>query len=66
MPYAWPPDFDDNQLVNGQDIIKFNPVFGSAAPGPPYSARFDLNGSGLINNQDILQLNPFFAKYCSP
>jgi hypothetical protein len=62
----WPVDFNDDQLANGQDILKFNPLFGTSAPGPPYKVRFDLNADGVINGQDILQLNAFFGKFCAP
>jgi hypothetical protein len=66
LPDAWPPDINDNQLVNGSDILAYNSSFGSSAPGPPYTARLDLNASGLINGADILQFNPFFGKRCKP
>ena len=67
LPDAWPPDFNDNQLVNGADILSFNPKFGSTVGGgPPYDVRWDLNASGLINGADVLQLNPFFGKRCKP
>jgi lysophospholipase L1-like esterase len=69
-PDAWPVDFNDDQLSNGQDILKFNPRFGTVAPGGPgsnqYSVRFDLNGDGIINGQDILRFNNYFGKFCSP
>lgn len=65
LPDAWPVDFNDNQYVNGQEWLTFSPLFGSAAPGPPYSARFDLNADGMINGSDLLQLNPFFGKRCT-
>jgi titin len=67
---AWPVDYNDDQLSNGQDILKYNPKFGAVAPGGPaanqYSVRFDLNGDGIINGQDILKHNPYFGKFCSP
>jgi hypothetical protein len=67
LPDAWPVDFNDNQLVNGADILTYNPKFGSsAAVGPPYDVRWDLNASGIINGADILQFNPFFGKRCKP
>jgi hypothetical protein len=66
---AWPVDYNDDQLSNGQDILKYNPKFGTVAPGGPaanqYSVRFDLNGDSLINGQDILKHNPYFGKYCT-
>jgi hypothetical protein len=65
-PDAWPPDFNDNQLVNGADFLTMNPLFGSTAGGgSPYDARYDLSGNGVINGQDILQMNPFFGKRCT-
>jgi hypothetical protein len=64
-PDAWPPDFNDNQLVNGADWLSFNNKFGSSsAGGPPYDVRWDLNGSGIINGGDMLQLNVFFGRRC--
>jgi lysophospholipase L1-like esterase len=65
-PAAWPVDFDDNQLANGQDLLMFAPVFGSIGPNPPYNPRFDLNGDGRINGQDLLKFAPFFGKRCAP
>jgi hypothetical protein len=66
LPDAWPPDFNDNQLVNVGDILAFNQVFGSSqAGGPPYTQRMDLNASGIINVSDVLQLNLFMFTRCS-
>jgi hypothetical protein len=68
LPDAWPVDFNDDQLTNGQDILKYNPKFGTFAPGGPapnqYSVRFDLNADDLINGQDILKFNSFFGRFC--
>jgi hypothetical protein len=64
-PDAWPPDFNDNQLVNGADWLTFNSRFGSSSGGgAPYDVRWDLNGSGIINGADMLQLNVFFGRRC--
>jgi hypothetical protein len=73
LPDAWPPDFNDNQLVNGADILHYNFAFGQPTTNPPVVIlgtpipliRFDLNGSGLVNGADVLQLNPFFGKRCN-
>ncbi len=73
LPDAWPPDFNDNQLVNGADILHYNAAFGQPTTNPPVNiggtliplTRFDLNGSGLVNGADVLQLNPFFGKRCN-
>lgn len=73
-PDAWPLDLDDNQLVNGQDILFYNWVFGQPASNPPVFvlglglrpvARFDLNASNLVNGADVLQYNSFFGKRCA-
>jgi hypothetical protein len=63
-PDAWPPDFNDNQLVNGADWLTFNNKFGSSPPGPPYAVRWDLNMNGIINGADMLHLNQFMSKRC--
>ena len=65
LPDAWPPDFNDNQLVNGADWLSFNTRFGARPGDSNYDVRWDLNGSGLINGSDILQLNVFFGKRCA-
>jgi hypothetical protein len=65
-PDAWPPDINNDQLVNGSDLLTFAPVFGSVSPNSPYNARWDLNNDGRINGQDLLQVAPFFGKRCTP
>jgi methionine-rich copper-binding protein CopC len=65
LPDAWPMDMNDDQLANGQDILKFNPVFGGVVGDGRYKARFDVKADGIINGQDILTFNPFFGKFCS-
>ncbi len=70
---AWPPDFNDNQLVNGADILSFNAALGHPTSDPNVVilgvsiplTRFDLNGSGFVSGADILQLNAFFSKRCA-
>ena len=65
-PDAWPMDYDDNQLVNLQDIGLLSPHEGTRPGDLNYAVRFDLNGDSLINLQDIGQFNPFFGKFCAP
>lgn len=72
LPDAWPPDFNDNQLVNVGDVLTFNFSIGQVVTNPPVNfggtlvpvARWDLNGSGLVNVGDILQLNFFMFTRC--
>jgi hypothetical protein len=61
---VWPTDLNNDQLVNGQDILSFNRAFGHTTGQPEYQVRNDLNQDGLINGQDVLQFNPFFGKRC--
>lgn len=78
---AWPPDMDDNQLINVSDLLVFNYVMNTnvnAAPtfvpglsgslsGPhPDRHRFDLNLNGVINVGDFLVFNSIFSLRCSP
>ncbi len=73
LPDPWPPDFNDNQLVNGADILHYNNAIGHPITDPPVVigatsiplTRFDLNGSGFVSGADVLQLNPFFTKRCN-
>ena len=60
MPDRWPADFDDNQTVNGSDLLTFAPVLF-----PLYDSRWDLSGDGKVNGSDFLKLAPFFAKSCA-
>jgi hypothetical protein len=63
-PDAWPPDLNDDKLVNGQDSLKFNPHINHAVP--PDSPRFDLNKDHFIDVSDVLVLSPFFSRVCTP
>lgn len=72
LPDAWPPDFNDNQVVNVGDILSFNSSFGQQGTDPPVSfagtstpvSRWDLNANGIVNVGDVLQLNAFMFKSC--
>jgi hypothetical protein len=72
LPDAWPPDFNDNQIVNVGDIIAFNSAFGMHPTDPDVNfagtvtpvARWDLNANGVVNVGDVLQLNAFIFKRC--
>ena len=61
----WPPDFDDNQVVNISDVFYLlPPTFGTAVP--PISARRDLAPDGVINISDVFKvLPPYFGASCT-
>jgi hypothetical protein len=63
-PDAWPPDFDDNQVVNITDVGKLlPPTFGMTVP--PASARRDIAPNGVINITDVGKvLPPTFGHNC--
>ncbi len=59
---AMPTDFNDNQVMNGQDSAKFSvpynhwvsegPFYVWPNEGPVPGERFDFSGDGVINGQD--------------
>ena len=76
LPDAMPQDFNDDQLINGQDTGKFGGPFGSfnklvsAGPFGPSGnqlpgERFDFNGNGIINGQDTGKYQAYYNKTCA-
>jgi hypothetical protein len=67
---AWPPDMNNNGVVNLTDVIAFGPVFNTVGPSPPYNSRFDLTASpqpnGAVNLSDVIVMGPFFNRACTP
>jgi hypothetical protein len=63
-PDLWPPDFDDNQVINISDVGKLlPPTFGTTVP--PMSPRRDIVPNGVINISDVGKiLPPLFGKTC--
>jgi glucose/arabinose dehydrogenase len=68
-PDAWPVDFNDNRVVNGQDVARFQPAYNKPVSAGPFGGvpgqRFDFNANGLINGQDVARFSPFYNKGCS-
>lgn len=74
---AWPTDFNDNQITNVGDYLKYNYVIADGShpasesfnvPGYPYpvpGVRFDLNQSGVITPGDLGMFNFFMNKSCT-
>ena len=74
-PDAMPMDFNDDQIISGQDTGKYGGPYGaynhlvSAGPfGPPGAElpgeRFDLSGNGIIDGQDTGKFQPYFGRKC--
>jgi polyhydroxybutyrate depolymerase len=70
-PDAWPVDFNDNRIVNGQDVGKFAPAYGKTVGMGPFGSpplpgvRFDFSGNGIINGQDIGKFSAYYGKTCA-
>ncbi len=65
-PPDWPPDFNDDTVVNVLDINLMKPAFFSGTPGPPYGVRLDLRPDDNINVLDINRMKPLFFLSCTP
>jgi hypothetical protein len=61
---VWPPDFNQNKLVNVGDYVSFNPHLFTRPGDAGYNVRWDLNQNDLINLSDYLTLNQFIFKRC--
>jgi hypothetical protein len=62
---AWPPDFDDNRVVNVFDITAIQAVYGQTVP--PASPRFDLVPNKVINVFDLSMVTPpVYGSICTP
>jgi uncharacterized protein YkwD len=57
-PQPWPPDFDDNGVVNISDVLSFKGILGY------YDARHDINGNDFIEMADVLSLKDVFSESC--
>ena len=65
---SWPPDMNDDQVVNGGDLnFLAPPLFFSISSDPAYQVRYELNLDNVINQADLNFLAPpiFFAT-CTP
>ena len=60
---AWPPDFNNDKVVNMTDVDLLKPYFGQRVKGDS-SKRFDLNADKKINLSDVFQLRNFFDASC--
>ena len=66
---AWPPDFDQNKVVNVLDVIKFKPVLLTLYGDHLYDRRFDLNTTTTvgtaINVLVVIAMKPFMLTTCT-
>ena len=71
-PDAMPPDFNDDQIINGQDTGKYGGPAGAynhtVGQGPFNGipgTRFDFSGDGVINGQDTGKYQAYYNKTCA-
>lgn len=58
-PDAWPPDVNDDQVVDIMDAVTFRGAFNLS------ESRFDLNADGRVTLLDITMLGQAFGQDCS-
>jgi hypothetical protein len=65
----WIMDFNDNALVNGQDVGAYGPAYNKPVSGGPYGgrpgARYDLNVDGIISGGDVGKFGAVYNKNCA-
>jgi hypothetical protein len=66
---AWPPDFNNDTVVNSLDLVRFREVIGtgygySGSVGWLYQRRLDLNGDRVINVLDLSLMRPYMGTMC--
>lgn len=61
---AWPPDINNDRLVNRVDTGLFRAHLGSKAGSENFDARFDLNGDGQITSADLSIVNSHLNQKC--
>jgi len=62
---AWPPDFDNNKVVNIIDVVLLAQHFPSDQGEPKYSVRYDLNADRAINILDVVLWAKYFKRACT-
>jgi hypothetical protein len=63
-PDAWPVDFNDNQIVNGQDVGAYGIAYGRPVGAVPNGPRYDFNMDGIINGQDVGKFATTYGTHC--
>jgi subtilisin len=68
---AMPMDFNDNQIINGQDVGFLAAAYNRLTSGGPYGnpplpgARYDFTGNGIINGQDVGVFGDYYNTRCA-
>jgi hypothetical protein len=59
-PDPWPPDFNDDKVVDLTDALTFLAHYPSAPGSPNWSVRFDLSPDSVV---DVIDLTTFLAYF---
>lgn len=62
---AWPPDIDNNKIIQIADISAVGGLGGTYVGHPNYLRRYDINADGKINNTDVNIVGARFGGTCS-
>jgi len=57
---AWPPDLNNNKVVNVEDYNSLK----KAVESRQYSKRFDLTADGKLDSDDVLTLKKYIGQKC--
>ena len=62
---AWPPDFNDDRVVDIGDVDLLKPVLFTQRGDGKYSARYDLNANDVVDILDFEMIRPYYNKTCT-
>lgn len=62
---AWPPDINNDTLVQALDVLYLRPVLGTGQGQPGYTPRYDLDTNGWIQALDVLYIRPLLGQSCT-
>lgn len=62
---AWPPDFDNDQVVTILDLSRIAQGYNKGTGMPGYNKRLDIDASGYINIIDISLVANRYQKTCT-
>jgi hypothetical protein len=62
---AWPPDINNDGLVQGFDALFLRSSIGAGQGQPGYNLRYDLDTNGWIQGLDTLFIRLYIGQFCT-
>lgn len=62
---AWPPDLNNDGLVQGFDALFLRSLIGTGQGQPGYTPRYDLDTNGWIQGMDAMFVRPYIGEFCA-